>query len=101
MMSMYAANNIATAVRQFQSRDYATLGGIILNAKNIVDEKTLVNKLCEEISTEIVQYIPRNPVVQEAEHKGQTVVEAFPEDEMTQVYLSLAEKIIKGCKNEV
>ena len=35
MMSLYAANNIATAVRQFQSRDYATLGGIILNAKNI------------------------------------------------------------------
>lgn len=98
MMSMYAASNIATAVRQFSSRDYATLGGLILNAKNIVDEKLLVNKLCEEISTKVVQYIPRNPVVQEAEHKGQTVVEAFPENEMTEVYLALAERIIKGDK---
>lgn len=38
MMSMYAASNIAGAVRQFSNRDYASLGGLILNAKNIEDE---------------------------------------------------------------
>ncbi len=95
MMSMYAASNIAGAVRQFSNRDYASLGGLILNAKNIEDEQPLVKKLSEELNTEIIQHIPRNPMVQKAEHLGKTVVEAYPEDEMTDIYMTLADKILK------
>lgn len=94
MMSMYAASNIATAVRQFSDRDYAKLGGLILNAKNIEDEVHLVEKLADEIATEIVHYIPRDGMVQKAEHMGKTVVEAFPEAKMTKVYMELAGKIV-------
>lgn len=96
MMSMYAASNIAGAVKQFGSRDYAKLGGLILNAKNIEDEAALVAKLAQEIETSIVHYIPRNPVVQKAEHQGKTVVEAYPEDGMTGIYRELAHKIMHG-----
>lgn len=95
MMSMYAASNIAGAVRQFANRDYASLGGLILNAKNIENEEHLVHKLSQEIGTDVIQHIPRNPVVQKAEHQGKTVVEAYPEDEMTHVYMTLADKILK------
>ena len=35
MMSLYAANNIAQAIRNFGKRGYARLTGLILNAKNI------------------------------------------------------------------
>ena len=34
MMSLYAANNIASAIRNFGKRGYAQLRGLILNAKN-------------------------------------------------------------------
>ncbi|GMQ61602.1 nitrogenase iron protein NifH [Vallitalea maricola] len=95
MMSMYAASNIAKAVRQFSNREYASLGGLILNAKNIENEGELVKKLSTELDTSIIQYIPRNPIVQKAENLGKTVVEAFPDDEMSKIYMDLAQKIIK------
>ncbi|MGL5084447.1 MAG: AAA family ATPase, partial [Clostridium sp.] len=57
MMSMYAASNISTAVRQFKTKGYASLKGLILNAKNVECEKSLVEKLAMEIDTNIIQYI--------------------------------------------
>ncbi|TCK92812.1 nitrogenase iron protein NifH [Natranaerovirga hydrolytica] len=95
MMSMYAASNISSAVRQFKSKGYARLKGLILNSKNVEDEKTLVEKLCTEIDSNIFQYIPRNPLVQEAENSGKTVVEAFYDSEMSNIYKLLANKIME------
>ncbi|MCT4542971.1 MAG: nitrogenase iron protein NifH [Vallitalea sp.] len=98
MMSMYAASNIVKAVKQFSNREYATLGGLILNAKNIENEEELVRKLSVELDTTIIQHIPRNSIVQKAENVGKTVVEAFPKDEMTNTYMMLADKILKNEK---
>lgn len=66
MMSMYAASNIASAVRNFRTKGYAQLGGLIVNAKGITNETEKVSALCAEINTEIVQIIPRCNAVQEA-----------------------------------
>lgn len=95
MMSMYAASNISSAVNQFKKRGYARLNGLILNAKNVENEVELVEKLCEEIDTEIFHYIPRNKLVQESENTGRTVVEVFPKSEMAQHYIELAKKIME------
>lgn len=94
MMSLYAASNISTAVKQFKNRGYAALKGIILNAKGIEDELGLVEKVSCEIGTEIIHYVPRNADIQKAEHLGQTVVEAFPASEMAKQYFELAKKIM-------
>ena len=53
MMSMYAASNISTAVNQFKNRGYASLKGLILNAKNVENEYELVQKLATEINSSI------------------------------------------------
>ncbi|AFS77443.1 nitrogenase iron protein NifH [Gottschalkia acidurici 9a] len=92
MMSMYAATNISSAVNQFKKRGYARLKGLILNAKNVENEVELVEKLCKEIDTRIFHYIPRNKLVQEAENEGNTVVEAFADSEMSNIYIELAKK---------
>ncbi len=94
MMSLYAASNISTAVKQFKNRGYAALKGIILNAKGIKDEQALVEKVAEELETDIVHYVPRDPVVQEAENMGQTVIEAFPDSDMAKQYFDLAKKMM-------
>lgn len=94
MMSMYAASNISTAVKQFKNKGYASLKGIILNAKNVEKEKELVEKLSEEIETEIIHYVPRNPTIQIAENEGKTVVEHDENCEMAKVYYELANKIL-------
>lgn len=90
MMSLYAATNIAHAVKMFGKRKYASLKGVILNAKNIEKELELVEKAVKEIETELIFHIPRNPLVQQAEALGKTVVSAFPDSPMTQEYMKLA-----------
>ncbi|MBU5425373.1 AAA family ATPase [Tissierella pigra] len=95
MMSMYAASNISRAVMQFKSRGYAELRGLILNAKNVENEIELVNKLSEEIETNVFHYIPRDPIVQEAENIGQTVIESFIDSDMSTIYIDLAKKIME------
>lgn len=96
MMSMYAASNISTAVKQFRNKGYATLKGLILNAKNVENEKELVEKLCEEIDTSIIKYIPRDKTVQTSENDGKTVIEFDESCDMASTYFDLAKKILNS-----
>ncbi|MBE5981683.1 MAG: nitrogenase iron protein [Paenibacillaceae bacterium] len=93
MMSLYAANNIASAVKMFGKRKYASLRGIILNSKNIENEEALVEQAAREIETQVVFQIPRNPLIQQAEALGKTVVSAFPDSEMAKNYEKLGNLI--------
>ena len=95
MMSLYAASNISHAVKSFGKRGYASLKGLIFNAKNIEGEEKLVKKAAEEIGTDIIYRLPRDPQVQAAEALGKTVVEAFPESVMAGHFRSLAQKILE------
>ena len=94
MMSLYAANNIAAAIRNFGKRGYAKLQGLILNSKNIPDEEQTVRNALVEIDTELFHIIPRSADIQLAESKGATVLEAVGESEMISAYNSLADKIL-------
>ena len=94
MMSMYAASNISTAVNQFKNRGYASLKGLILNAKNVENEIDLVETLANEINSKVFHYVPRERMVQISENDGKTVIEKDKECEMANVYLELARKII-------
>jgi len=94
MMSLYAANNIASAIRNFGKRGYAQLRGLILNAKNIENEVEIVNEALKEIGTTLIQYVPRSGEIQEAENQGGTVFEFVADSKMQKVYGELAEKII-------
>ena len=96
MMSLYAANNIASAIRGFGNRGYAKLKGLILNAKNIANEVEIVEEALKEIGTTITQYIPRSSDIQKAENDGGTVFEMLENSHMHSVYNELADKIIEG-----
>ena len=96
MMSLYAAHNIAQAVHSFAGRDYASLGGIILNRRNIEGERELVEKAADEIGTAIIGDLPRSSLVQEAEAMGKTVCEAFPASDLASLYRGIACRITAG-----
>lgn len=96
IMSLYAAANIAGAVKSFGKRGYASLRGLIMNAKNIKGERELVKKAAAEIETPVIYHLPRHPLVQEAEAQGKTVVEAFPDSDMTAHYKELATLLLEG-----
>lgn len=95
MMSLYAASNIARAVGSFGKRGYATLRGLIMNAKNIEGENELVDKAAAEIETPVLYRLPRHALVQQAEAQGKTVVEAYPDSDMAAHYRELA-RILAG-----
>ena len=49
-MALYAANNINTAVQNFEDRGYARVAGIILNHRNVPDEDAKVQAFADEHS---------------------------------------------------
>ena len=95
MMSLYAASNIAQAIKNFGNRGYARLSGLILNAKNIENEQEIVQKAVEEIGTQVIQYVPRSPDIQAAEAKGGTVFSKLESSPMHDVYRSLARRVLE------
>lgn len=100
MMALYAASNIAQAIRNFGRRGYARLCGIILNARNIADEQAIVRKAADEIGTQIVACIPRNGDIQRAEARGGTVFECLAESPMHAVYNDLADHVLDMTQDE-
>ena len=94
MMSLYAANNIAEAVKGFSVDGYAKLGGLIQNSRNIESENEIVDKAASEIRTEVIARIARDPAVQRCEAIGKTVVEGEPESEQADRYRNLADRLL-------
>ena len=95
MMSLYAASNIASAVKNFGKRGYAHYAGVILNSRNVPDEENTVRKSLKEIGGDIIYTLPRDSAVQKAENQGKTVVEALPESHMAECYRNLAKQILE------
>lgn len=93
-MAIYAAANIATAVATFRERGYATLGGIILNRRNVPDEREKVETLCKDIDSHIVADLPRDNHIAEAEQQKKPVMELYPDSEYAAAVRRLAEYII-------
>ena len=101
MMALYAASNITSAVRRFEKRGYARLGGLILNRRNVKDEDMLVQKAAVEMDAKVIGIVPRDNAVQQAEALGKTVVEAFPESPQAGCYRTLADQIMEACRHDV
>ena len=75
-MAIHAGANIAMAVDNFRNRGYASLGGVILGT------------------------LSRSELVLEAENRGKTLLEAYPDCEMAEEYRTLAEQILNACREE-
>lgn len=97
-MAIYAAGNIAAAVANYRNRGYAELTGIILNRRNVDREDAKVDELAFTIGAPVVARLPRSAVVQSAEDRRMTVVEAFPTDPMAARYRELAQAVLAASR---
>lgn len=93
-MALYAANNIATAVENFEDRSYARLRGVILNHRNVVGEDEKVRAFADSKGLEIVGEVPRSDDITRAEDRGMTTIEADPDLPVSRIFLELAEKLM-------
>ena len=93
-MALFAANNINSAVKNFEDRGYARVKGIILNRRNVERELERVEAFAQSINVPIIGDIPRSQTITDCEDEGMTTVEGAPESEIAQVYMNLAKRIM-------
>lgn len=93
-MALYAANNIQTAVANFEDRGYARVAGIVLNHRNVPDETAKVRAFADEHHIPIVADIPRSDAINRYEDEGKTVIEGDASLPVSQRFLELAERLI-------
>lgn len=98
LMSLYAANNIAKGVARFAGRGKVRLGGIIGNSRNIDNERDLLTEFAARLGTRLVEYVPRDKVVNQAEVHKQTVIAWKPESTQADVYRRLANLILDNTQ---
>lgn len=97
-MAIHAGANIAMAVENFKNRGYASLGGIILNKREVPREEEKVAELAEDFHTRIIGRLDRSELVMEAEEQGKVLLEYVPDSEMAEEYRTLADAILAACK---
>lgn len=99
-MALYAANNINSAVKNFEDRSYAKVRGIILNRRSVENEEQKVRAFAEKTGLEIAADIPRSDDIIRCEDMGKTVIEGAPGCEAAKRFTELALKLLEGDKNE-
>ena len=83
MMAAYAANRIAEAVRRFADNGIV-LAGLIVNLRNNMADLSPIKRFADSICTQVIQVLPRDPLVCEAELFRKTIVDYSPESPVAQ-----------------
>jgi nitrogenase iron protein len=90
-MPLFAANNIC--------KGFARLGtdlhGVICNSRNAQNEEDIVAAFAKELGSEMITFIPRDPIVQTCERAGFSVIEKEPDSEIAKVYRKLARTVME------
>ena len=92
-MSLYAWNNIAKAISSFWKRWPVRLAWVIWNERQVKNEKQIIENFAKKLWTEMVAFIPRDNIIQEAEANKKTVIEYNSNSNLSWKYNELANKI--------
>lgn len=90
-MSLYAANNIAKSIINF---DHVCLDGIILNERSLPDEHKIIELFCKAVNMDFTFAIPRDNAIGHFERKGMTIVQGDPKGPQSHKYFELADYVI-------
>lgn len=96
LTSLYAANNICRGIARFANRGEGRLGGVVGNSRGLDDEAELVEAFATRLGSQLLQLIPRDPIVQRAEVRRQTVLQYAPDSPQAEVYRRLATRILEN-----
>ena len=99
-MAMYAANNIMKGLSNFDTGT-PRLIGIILNSRGVEGEEELVNRFAKATGTEVIAVMPRDKLFAEAEGRGHTVRELFPDSNISKSIDAVAQRIMDVAEGKV
>lgn len=92
-MSLYAANNICKGIQKYAKTGSVRLSGIIHNGRSSQENGALMAEFAKGLGTQILGFIPMSVEITKAEILKKTVIEQFPEAEISQVFKALGEAI--------
>ena len=95
-MALYAANNICRGIIKFADQGKVRLGGLICNSRLVDNELEMVEALAKRLNTKVINFVPRDNVVQYAENEIKTVIEYDPKCEQADQYRELARNILNN-----
>jgi nitrogenase iron protein NifH len=90
---LFAASNIFKAIKRFNPRSGAKLGGIIGNLRELQNERKILTEFAERCETQIVGFIPYSEKIKECSGKGMTLFQLSPDTEECEAFRKLAEVI--------
>jgi nitrogenase iron protein NifH len=89
LMSLYAVNNIARAVRNYSANGIA-LAGLVANLRDPGADLKAVERFAALLGTRVLTFLRREPAVRESEYRRVTVTEHSPRCEMSKKLSALA-----------
>nr|WP_320189948.1 nitrogenase iron protein [uncultured Desulfobacter sp.] len=93
MMAMYAANNICKGIVKFAQSGGVRLGGLICNSRMVDNEEEMIQQLAKKLGTQMLHFVPRDNMVQQAEINRKTVIDFAPEHPQADEYRALSKKM--------
>jgi nitrogenase iron protein NifH len=96
-MPMYAGNNICKGLRRLGT----PLAGVICNSREAAGEREIVESFARELGSRMVAYIPKDPIVQDCERRGMTVIEGAPHSSIAAVYRELAQSVMEESEPKI
>jgi nitrogenase iron protein NifH len=101
-MSVYAANNIAKAIRRLSRPGETGLAGVIGNSSGDEQlEKGVLAEFAQTLGSRFVHLIPRSPVIQACEVQCRTVLEHSPDSEEGQAFRELAKRVMDNDRQVI
>lgn len=91
-MALFAANNIARAILVYNPNG-VVLAGLVASLRSPTANREFLERFAQTLSTPILAYIPRDPLITSAERACMTVVEASPDSDSAKAFLALASTI--------
>lgn len=94
-MSLYAANNICLAIKNYNdlNKEQIKVGGLILFSREIPEEGRITSDFAKKINVELLSEIPKSDLVRKAERLKGTVLQYFPDSEISNQFELLSQKM--------
>lgn len=94
LLALYAANNIARAVRTYASNGVA-LAGLVANLRDPGVDRAEIERFARLLGTRVLAFTGREPLIRAAERKRRTVVELFPRSGFARRIAALAGRLLR------
>ena len=95
-MAVYAANNICRGIQKYAATGGIRLSGVVYNGRSGRDDPSVAERFARLVGTEVSGRIPMSPLVGQAELARRTVLEEFPDSEVSSRFRALARHILEG-----